>query len=336
MSGFLVVRSFLNQLQEAGGMTRGLLGSYYKRRAKRILPAYLVVVLLVTVIGLIIPPLRARALRELPFYLTFTANHTEIVAVVLWSISLEVQFYVLLPLVGAGRAGRRVADWVASHPGLSLAAAFGVPAAYRLALFFLHPELAMAHPQPYAPGVDPKSLSAAFGATIYGSSLGHADGLLLGGWLGVQWHRRPGLPESLQRMAGPSLLLGGAVFGSMYLVLSPWRTWMPRPAVLGVLGFTGVAAGALLMVIGATLLAREPREAPRLVQVLRWGSDRIYSLYLAQALVSVLIGMLLAWVNLSPMGGVVVTCVYVFATMQVGSILFAAVERRFYAGAGAR
>jgi peptidoglycan/LPS O-acetylase OafA/YrhL len=99
LSGFLVIRSWHSIRGRAPGSVRAL-GEFWKRRARRVLPAYWVslAVLLVVI---------ARPVLHNPRHLFLFASLSEYVRfwlpsqvnVVYWSLSVEWHFYLLVPLV---------------------------------------------------------------------------------------------------------------------------------------------------------------------------------------------------------------------------------------------
>ena len=99
LSGFLVIRSWRSIRQQATGSVRAA-GEFWRRRARRILPAYWVS--LVVLLALI-----SRPVLHDPRHLLLFATLNEWVRfslpgrvnVVYWSLSVEWHFYVLVPLV---------------------------------------------------------------------------------------------------------------------------------------------------------------------------------------------------------------------------------------------
>jgi peptidoglycan/LPS O-acetylase OafA/YrhL len=324
LSGFLVTQTYLDLL-ERNGDWREALGRFYVRRCRRILPAYLVAVAALTGLLLCFPHLRVRSVQELPYYLGFIANRADVVGAVFWSIAVEAQFYFALPAIGLGRPGRRLADVVVRHPGVALGAAFIGPALVRAGLYHFHPELAVSRPQLFGTGL-PRV--ATFGDLVYKNSLGHADGLLLGTWLGVQ-HRAGRLRRLGPAWARGAVLVGGVLLVGMDVLLAPWRTWMPRPWGIGVFGFTLVGFAALLLVAGCAVAGVRGDPTLGRVRVVRWVSDRIYSLYLGQAVASAFLSRFIPWSTLPAGSGAVMTIVYLGMAGVGGACLYWHVERRW-------
>jgi len=334
MSGFLVAQGFQKILEDGdarGASFRATLKTFYLKRAKRVIPAYFVTVAVVTLLTAPFPPLRSKALMNVPFFLTFTGNQVEILALVLWSISVEVQFYVVMPLIGLGQAGSRLADRVRRAPWSTLLAAVSIPVVFRMANYHLHPELVASTTQAFTPNIPGDQISTVFGKWLYASSIGHADGLLIGAWLGMAWRGRgEWLAVFVRSWSHQARGLGLGGFAVTYGMLAPWRTWMPRPWLLGVFGFTMVGLSALLLVVGLkTTLPNAPKTA-WLKKGVEWGSDRIYSLYLGQAMASVIMSLAVAWSGLGLVSGLILTGVYFGITLMMGLPLYNRVESHYF------
>ena len=130
ISGFLISQHLLGELRRTG---RVRLGAFYARRARRLLPASLSVLLIVAaVVPFALPREQwgdsGRSVLATAFYaVNFYAAHltslggqaafAHLPTVHYWSLSLEEQFYVVWPLVVAGllalrRGSRTVLTWV--------------------------------------------------------------------------------------------------------------------------------------------------------------------------------------------------------------------------------
>ncbi|MDQ1103105.1 acyltransferase family protein [Nocardioides zeae] len=117
ISGFLIGSHLLKELESSG---RIRLGRFWARRAKRLLPASLLVLLVVTVAAHVVMPLSERAdvLKEVvgsAFYVQNWVLANEAVDYLAagdapspiqhyWTLSTEEQFYILLPLILAALA----------------------------------------------------------------------------------------------------------------------------------------------------------------------------------------------------------------------------------------
>ena len=109
ISGFLLFLPWGRAYYEKKDMPS--LGSYFKRRAFRIVPAYYLFILIFIVLieRSFITTAQGRwdALTSLAF-LHFSAPHTEgVINYVFWSVEVEVQFYLLLPFMASWFFGRR-------------------------------------------------------------------------------------------------------------------------------------------------------------------------------------------------------------------------------------
>lgn len=134
VSGFVV---FLPTVARGGRF--GSVRSYAIRRAARLGPAYwLILALVLVLIALVplVPPLGLPSAESLAIHALFLQAPVQMVEAVpigfgvngvVWTLSLEVAFYVLLPLV---------AGWYFRHPLLGLAAAAALTAVWHEA--FLH------------------------------------------------------------------------------------------------------------------------------------------------------------------------------------------------------
>jgi peptidoglycan/LPS O-acetylase OafA/YrhL len=119
VSGFLITSLLIEERERNGRVD---LGQFWLRRARRLLPALLVMLLVVATITLIVGSASARGdvRRDLPWALAYLGNWGQILGDVpyyatdppllrhLWSLAIEEQFYLLWPLVFVGLARTRL------------------------------------------------------------------------------------------------------------------------------------------------------------------------------------------------------------------------------------
>jgi peptidoglycan/LPS O-acetylase OafA/YrhL len=151
LSGYLITGLLLEELAKTGGLR---LGHFYARRAARLVPALVTLVLVVILVTLTLDPLHDRDLLlptvlaaltwsgDLPHVTTSAATFH------LWTLALEEQFYLVWPsfLLVASRRGRLL-PWLLAAGLLSLAAA-----AATTAWLWEDPDLAYTLPTSWAGG----------------------------------------------------------------------------------------------------------------------------------------------------------------------------------------
>jgi len=109
ISGFLIVTLLLREQRKTGTIS---LTSFWKRRALRIFPLLLAVLLGLGAISLALPQAQALAdiRRELPYALLYISNWvpmTSLIAIT-WSLSAEEQFYIVWPPIQRALRGGAV------------------------------------------------------------------------------------------------------------------------------------------------------------------------------------------------------------------------------------
>ncbi len=263
LSGFLITSLLLGEFSRAGRID---VRRFYLRRARRLLPAVLLLMAVFTVVSIVI----ARSRHDLVVagvvdigILTYTANWAPVVAHHppwevdhIWSLSVEEQFYLLWPLllILALRHARRVTIMVATG-----AAALVSMAAQGASFLVVHST----------------ELS-------YLASPLHAHGILLGSLLGqlYVWRRAEGAMTWLASSVWP-IAVALAVILALAVTLSVDGT----PTYVGGMAVAVVAAGVLV----ASLVARDTlgrtgnpvsrllRSRPMVAQ-----GKRSYSIYLWQ------------------------------------------------------
>jgi len=97
ISGFLIVTLLLREHDATRTIS---LRKFYIRRTLRIFPLYYAVIVALAVLyALTHSQFGTRYLRELPYYLTYTADFHPVVFGIVWSLSAEEQFYLIWPSV---------------------------------------------------------------------------------------------------------------------------------------------------------------------------------------------------------------------------------------------
>src|SRR5437870_3737670 len=273
ISGFLITSLIVGELQRSG---RVALADFYGRRARRLLPA-LAVVLVVTTAGIALfsPRELARFRGDLVASLGYVTNWWFIVRHEsyfvaagrpspfqhLWSLAVEEQFYLLWPL-GLLALWRRLTG---SGRLLRIGAVALLGAVLSAGWMAV---IAVQHHLPY--GAD--SSRVYFGTDTHASALliGVAAGALLAGTRGVLWQfRPPGEAAAVDAAGGVALL---AVCWAM-MRTSEFSSGLYRG------GFLLFAVAAAVVVVAAS------RPESRLESVLgsqpfRWAGTRSYGLYL--------------------------------------------------------
>jgi peptidoglycan/LPS O-acetylase OafA/YrhL len=180
LSGFLITRLFVQERRATGTLQPG---SFYLRRAFRILPAYWLYIAVIAILARM--HLVVASASSFARSLSFTTNYLDSHSWVLnhsWSLSVEEQFYLLWPvllLIAGEKRARRAAQWlIVAIPVL------------RILTFYV------------TPGLRP-SITSMFHL--------RADALMIGCWaaLELELHHHSRVLASLRR---PAAALGGAVY----------------------------------------------------------------------------------------------------------------------------
>lgn len=224
LSGYLISAQLFREIAQRGGIS---LKTYFIKRTFRILPAYWAVLALY----FLVPAFREReALPPLWKFLTFTQNfgldlqsggtfsHA-------WSLCVEEQFYLLLPLGLLALAPGRRGKWaVAALPAL-VALGFGA----RLLSWYgaVVPELG-------------------WYKYMYYPTYNRLDGLLVGIGIAALFHFRPQAAARLARHANALLVAGGVVLAGAYALCLDAQSFRAS-----IFGFSLVALGYGLLVAGA-------------------------------------------------------------------------------------
>ena len=307
LSGFLIGGQVLRPFARG---ERLRMGDFYARRAYRILPAYLVVLLLYRVW----PMWREQpVLPAMGKMLTFTENlwmnfPAERAFSHAWSLCVEEHFYLVLPLLVAW--GMRRASLGKTVGMIVAVVVFGV-AVRSWELFHVV----------RAPGVaDPAAL---FGTRIYYPTWSRLDGLVAGVAVALVQVFRPVWWASVGRRANAVFAVGLAVWGAAVWTFRGQDAWMQLPAGV-VFGFPVMAAGFGLMVAAAATGQG----------ILRWRIPGVgmvaamaFSLYLTHKEVAHVDRALLPWMEGDR--GWAAAAVYGGTCAAVGAALYFGVERPF-------
>jgi peptidoglycan/LPS O-acetylase OafA/YrhL len=264
ISGFLITSLLLREIDLRGGIR---LGAFWRRRARRLLPALALVLLVSTGAALLIGGDLlvgiAAQLAGAAFFVSnwvfiaigadyFTRDTPELFRNT-WSLSIEEQFYILLPLLVLalvrlrGRGSRAIP-----------LATLGLGSA---ALMF---ELSVS-------GADP--------TRVYFGSDSHTFGLLFGAAMAMLLHRpadageprRPGVPRQL--LYGITALAGMGVLG--------WLAWtLPEGSAASFEGGFQLATAASLAIVWGVTRPGAWIGTALDVQPLRWIGERSYGIYL--------------------------------------------------------
>jgi peptidoglycan/LPS O-acetylase OafA/YrhL len=293
LSGFLITGILIGERERRGRID---LGHFYSRRARRLLPA-LLVVLTVTSVWVGFSPgtielasFRSDVLAALGYVANwrFVLSHqgyfdqfsTPSPVRHMWSLAIEEQFYVIWPLVllgivRLGRGSRRWAAW--ATVGLAAASFAAMTALYR-------------------PGHDP--------SRVYFGTDTRAFELLVGAVLALVVSRRPEPGRRAQRWLHAAGALGLAGVLSMMVVVRDTSSWMYRG------GFLLVALLAAATIWSVSRSRPGPLGTVLAVGPLRWIGRISYGIYLWHWPVIVLLtrsatGLSGNWLRLSQVGGAV-------------------------------
>ncbi|WP_345055859.1 acyltransferase [Hymenobacter glaciei] len=231
LSGYLIAAQLFQKLARRGRLS---LATYFIKRTFRILPAYFVVVALY--FG--VPAFREReALPPLWKFLTFTQNfgldlqlggtfsHA-------WSLCVEEQFYLLLPLGLLAFASGRPGKWAAAALPALVVVGFGA----RLLSWY----------GAVAPQLGSEQAPLAWYKYVYYPTYNRLDGLVMGIAIAALFHFRPQVAARLARHGNGLALLGAVVLAGAF-----WVCRDPQAFTASIFGFPLVALGYGLLVVAA-------------------------------------------------------------------------------------
>jgi peptidoglycan/LPS O-acetylase OafA/YrhL len=277
LSGYLITDILLGQWDKSGRLR---LGDFWLRRARRLLPALFVMLLVVaiwvnTLARSQLPGFRGDVVASALYVSNwwYIAQHASYYAQFappapldhLWSLAVEEQFYLVWPwlvLFGVLLFGRWLGSAGDADGRLSTGARYRIAAATAVLAALSAVLMAML----YHPGTDP--------TRDYEGTDTRACGLLLGAALAMVWpSRRNRLPATATRLLDLAGMAGLAVIG-----LLVWRTNQYSPFMF---------RGGLVLLSLATLLVVAAVATPgsRLgrflgLEPLRWTGVRSYGIYL--------------------------------------------------------
>lgn len=296
LSGYLISSHLFAELGKTDSIS---LKTYFIKRSFRILPAYLFIV----AVYFLIPAYHEReALSQLWRFLTFTKNfgmdtRVEGTFSHSWSLCVEEQFYLVLPVVLLG-----LAYFKAGKKGMLLLAG----------VFILGFAIRWVSWQRLVPYLDTDAQGALYRTYIYYPTYNRLDPLLVGIAISAWYHYRPGIIPKIAKAANLLILAGMTVLIAAYFVSKD-----EGKILAPLFGFPLVAIGYGLIVMAAvhpaSILFKHRSAITEKIATLS------YSLYLSHKGLMPLTQKLLAPYGINPNSNLAM--LICFTVVAIGAIL---------------